>query len=71
MSKEEKQDASVETAPVHNDLAAEQLGQRHADDALLAELGYKSEFRREFSVRTFPSPLPAAHKYARRQTASS
>lgn len=23
---------------------------RHADDALLAELGYKSEFRREFSV---------------------
>ena len=26
---------------------------RHADDALLAELGYKSEFRREFSVSTF------------------
>ena len=23
---------------------------RHADDARLAELGYKSEFRREFSV---------------------
>lgn len=23
---------------------------RHADDAMLAELGYKSEFRREFSV---------------------
>lgn len=23
---------------------------RHADDALLAELGYKSEFKREFSV---------------------
>lgn len=24
---------------------------RRADDVLLAELGYKSEFRREFSVR--------------------
>lgn len=24
---------------------------RHADDELLAQLGYKSEFRREFSVR--------------------
>ena len=24
---------------------------RHADDILLAELGYKSEFKREFSVR--------------------
>lgn len=23
---------------------------RHADDVLLAELGYKSEFKREFSV---------------------
>ena len=23
---------------------------RHADDALLAQLGYKSEFKREFSV---------------------
>ncbi|ETW84091.1 amino acid transporter [Heterobasidion irregulare TC 32-1] len=50
MSKEEKQDASVESAPVHNDLTAEQLGQRHADNALLAELGYKSEFKREFSL---------------------
>lgn len=26
---------------------------RHADDALLAQLGYKSQFRREFSVRVF------------------
>lgn len=26
------------------------LSVRHADDALLAELGYKAEFRREFSV---------------------
>jgi hypothetical protein len=25
---------------------------RHADDVRLAELGYKSEFRREFSVRS-------------------
>jgi len=24
---------------------------RHADDVLLAELGYKAEFKREFSVR--------------------
>ena len=29
-----------------------QLSVRHADDALLAELGYKSEFRREFSVNS-------------------
>lgn len=28
---------------------------RHADDALLAELGYKSEFKREFSVSQFSS----------------
>ena len=27
------------------------LSTRHADDALLAELGYKAEFRREFTVR--------------------
>ena len=27
---------------------------RHADDVLLAKLGYKSEFRREFSVRATP-----------------
>ena len=27
------------------------LSVRHADDALLAQLGYRSEFRREFSVR--------------------
>ena len=26
---------------------------RHADDVLLAKLGYKSEFRREFSVRPY------------------
>lgn len=26
---------------------------KHADDARLAELGYKSEFRREFSVSMF------------------
>ena len=26
------------------------LSLRHADDALLAQLGYKAEFRREFSV---------------------
>jgi amino acid permease len=30
---------------------------RHADDVLLAELGYKSEFKREFSVRVI-SYLP-------------
>ena len=32
---------------LHGDLAST----RRADDALLAQLGYKSEFRREFSVR--------------------
>jgi hypothetical protein len=30
------------------------LSVRHADDALLAELGYKSEFKREFSVSCLP-----------------
>jgi len=29
---------------------------RHADDVRLAELGYKSEFRREFSVRNIWDP---------------
>lgn len=28
------------------------LSLRHADNVLLAELGYKAEFRREFSVST-------------------
>lgn len=31
---------------------------RHADDELLAQLGYKSEFRREFSVRALCKTPP-------------
>ena len=30
---------------------------RHADDVLLAQLGYKSEFKREFSVSLQAPPL--------------
>lgn len=44
-----KNSVDVHAVPVgsHEGLA----DMRHADDALLAHLGYKSEFKREFSVR--------------------
>lgn len=49
--KEGKDATTVNTVDVlaHND-ASNITTLRHADDALLAELGYKSEFKREFSV---------------------
>ena len=48
-----KDDANVQAVPVdsqakHGNGALMSL--RRADDVLLAKLGYKSEFRREFSV---------------------
>jgi hypothetical protein len=43
-------DVVIEEKPAHGD-SDSTLTVRHADDALLAELGYKSQFRREFSVR--------------------
>lgn len=42
-------DVNVQHASVDSD-ASSLLTIRRADDALLAELGYKAEFRREFSV---------------------
>ncbi|GBE80190.1 Uncharacterized amino-acid permease [Sparassis crispa] len=46
--KGEKQ-ATTTTHAVHNDnVALEEI--RHSDDVLLAKLGYKSEFKREFSL---------------------
>jgi hypothetical protein len=45
MSFTEKEDATaILTVPVHDAI-------RQQDNALLAALGYKPEFRREFSVR--------------------
>jgi hypothetical protein len=39
-----------ETSVVQKPLETGVLGVRKRDDALLASMGYKSEFRREFSV---------------------
>lgn len=39
---------------------------RHADDALLAQLGYKAEFRREFSVGYNCVSSKAVHTEAHR-----
>jgi hypothetical protein len=50
MSVEEKKDSiSNDVTPVHHDTKDIQ-GTRRADNVLLAKLGYKSEFKREFSV---------------------
>lgn len=56
MSDPEKKNKALTTAVV-TDASLERRSHngtldslRHADDALLAELGYKSEFKREFSV---------------------
>jgi hypothetical protein len=53
MSVEEKKDSiSNDVTPVHHDTKGIQgiHGIRRADNVLLAKLGYKSEFKREFSV---------------------
>lgn len=62
MSKELKEDAQVSTHAVKSDgdgTQAERENHRallqtlhKADNRMLAELGYKAEFKREFSVRT-------------------
>ena len=60
MGDPEKCDTNVPSGSVSDALVVERRSRdgslvsiRHADDAMLAELGYKSEFRREFSVSTF------------------
>lgn len=60
MSDPEKADGKATSVSVSDALPVERRSRegslvsvRHADDALLAELGYKSEFRREFSVSRF------------------
>ena len=45
----EKDAVNVSTSPVDSLREIQ-----NADDVLLAELGYASEFRREFSVASFP-----------------
>ncbi|THH18199.1 hypothetical protein EW146_g2734 [Bondarzewia mesenterica] len=50
MAKEDKQSTTVDTEPVVSGREAGELAQRYADDELLADLGYKSEFKREFSL---------------------
>lgn len=50
---EKKLDAVVDTTPVGQGTNGETVDLRHADDELLAELGYKSEFKREFSVNIY------------------
>lgn len=58
----EKQGVATSTAvavDAHTDHHHPDLSElRHADDALLAQLGYKSEFKREFSV----SPSTLSHR---------
>lgn len=44
-------ETTVDTVDAHYDHHRDDDSLRHADDDRLAELGYKSEFRREFSVR--------------------
>jgi hypothetical protein len=47
----EKEKATVNTVDVsHTSDSHDVNALRHADDVLLAELGYKAEFKREFSV---------------------
>jgi regulatory protein YycI of two-component signal transduction system YycFG len=45
----EKRSISEDVASVHHDVK-ETEGIRRADNVLLARLGYRSEFKREFSV---------------------
>jgi hypothetical protein len=45
----EKRSISDDVASVHNGVK-EKEGIRRADNVLLARLGYRSEFKREFSV---------------------
>lgn len=59
MSTEEKKlSISDDVTPVHHDAKGIQ-GIRRADNVLLAKLGYRSEFKREFSV----SLRSATHGY--------
>ena len=46
-------DVNSVTVDTHSRRSADDSSVRHADNVLLAKLGYKSEFRREFSVRVF------------------
>ena len=48
MATEEKPTVSNDVVSVRNEAGWDNV--RRADDVLLAKLGYKSEFRREFSV---------------------
>ena len=63
MSDSEKSGKNVVTTVADGSLVEKRspngslLSVRHADDALLAELGYKSEFKREFSVSPPASSL--------------
>ncbi|KZT30060.1 amino acid transporter [Neolentinus lepideus HHB14362 ss-1] len=53
MSKSEKEASAVNTVAVNGGGKSDETGLsdlRHADDVLLAELGYKAEFKREFSL---------------------
>jgi hypothetical protein len=47
---EEKPSATNDIVSVRNESASACENVRRADDVLLAKLGYKSEFKREFSV---------------------
>ena len=50
---EEKPTVLNDVGSTHNSPQLD--GVRHADDVLLAKLGYKSEFKREFSVSLIAS----------------
>jgi hypothetical protein len=58
MSADEKEySISNDVTPVHHG-AKDVEGTRRADNILLAKLGYRSEFKREFSVSLFYDPCP-------------
>ena len=65
MSVDEKAAVAASVRPLgdhHEDLTAV----KHADDVLLAQLGYKSEFKREFAVSlVFPAFMRALRGAAR------
>jgi hypothetical protein len=52
LKEEEKPSVSNDIVSVRNESGCDNI--RRADDVLLAKLGYKSEFKREFSVSRIP-----------------
>ncbi len=61
---EKQSKGSVEAVTVDASPDGSLMTLRHADDALLAQIGYKSEFKREFSVSQWRPPQHPMHTNA-------